>query len=245
MEELINQAEEVWRTWQPIWSSFISAPLREEAMRLMSPLNNIYWHSDGGYPGAERQRLLCIRYEDETLIPTESAPLKGIQIEGNFLFDRASTADMRHSLEAIGAPSKGIGDIWLLGDRGAQALCTPETAELLHESTNRVRDVEILCQVIEVEEVQFPPQRISKQLRTVEASTRLDAIASAGFGLSRAKIVNQIKDGRLRVNWQTTKQASKGLTVGDRIQLEERGALEVLNIALTKRNRWRIELLRH
>ena len=36
------------------------------------------------------------------------------------------------------------------------------------------------------------------QMRTVEASLRLDAIASAGFRTSRSKIVGMIKKGDIR-----------------------------------------------
>ena len=245
MEVLLEQAEEVFRTWQPRWSSFISAPLREEAMKLLTPLNDLHWKSDGGYPGAERRRLQCIRYEDGIPISDEPAPIKGVDIAGNFLFDRASPKDFRQSLEVIGVPPREIGDIWILGDRGAQALCTPKAATILNGSISRVREVQIRCEVIHTKELQLPVQRVSKRLMTVEASTRLDAIASAGFGLSRAKIVNQIREGRLRLNWQPVNQACRELAVGDRLQLEQRGAIEVMSLELTKRQRWKVELLRY
>ncbi len=245
MEILVNQAESVLRTWKPTWSSFISAPLREEALKIMAPLNNLYWQSDGGYPGAELQRMQCIRYEDEIPICMESAPISGLHIEGNFLFDRASPKDFRNALEQIGVPKGGLGDIWINGDRGAQAICIPETAMFLDRKTSSVRDVTIKCESVPIKELRLPIHRLSKHLRTVEASTRLDAIASAGFGLSRGKVVNQIKAGKLRLNWKPIKQASKELIIGDRIQLEDRGSLEVINIELTKRHRWRVELLRH
>jgi RNA-binding protein YlmH len=78
----------------------------------------------------------------------------------------------------------------------------------------------------------------------VEASCRIDAIASAGFGLSRAKIVGHIKAGRLRMNWHDVRLASRDVGVGDRLQLQDRGALEVLSLTRTKRERWRVELRR-
>ncbi|MFL0748786.1 MAG: photosystem II S4 domain protein, partial [Prochlorococcus sp.] len=64
------------------------------------------------------------------------------------------------------------------------------------------------------------------------------------FGLSRAKIVNQIKEGRLRLNWEPIRQTSRALLVGDRLQLQDRGTLEVLSLEMTKRQRWRVEMLR-
>ena len=245
MGRLINQAESTLRTWQSTWSDFVAAPLREEAIRKMAPLNNIHWVSDGGHPGAERQRLQCIRYDNEIPMLTEIAPIEGILIEGNFLFDRASTKDFRKSIEMIGIPAYELGDLWLSGDRGAQGLCTPKAATLLNGRISRVRDVQIRIEAIRKNELQLPIQRLKKRLKTVEASTRLDAIASAGFGLSRVKIVNQIKEGKVCINWEPIKQANKDLTPGDRIQLEGRGTLEVLSLDLTKRQRWRVELLRH
>ena len=87
-------------------------------------------------------------------------------------------------------------------------------------------------------------QKKPKRLTTVEASTRLDAIASAGFGQSRSKIVNQIKEGNIRLNWKLTKRSNQVLVVGDRIHLEGKGALEVIGLEITKRQRWKVELLR-
>ncbi len=38
--------------------------------------------------------------------------------------------------------------------------------------------------------------------------------------------------------------ASRDLKVGDRLQLQERGSIEVMNIERTKRERWRVDILR-
>ena len=45
---LIDLAEEVLRTWQPAWSPFLSAPLREEALARLGSLSELAWLSDGG-----------------------------------------------------------------------------------------------------------------------------------------------------------------------------------------------------
>ena len=101
-----------------------------------------------------------------------------------------------------------------------------------------------IYKLLELNELELPFQRSPRKISTVEASTRLDAISSAGFGLSRAKIINQIKQGKLRFNWHTTNNASRSLSIGDRLQLEGKGSLEVINLELTKRGRWRVELLK-
>ena len=241
LEPLLDLAEEVLRTWQPTWSAFVDAPLREEAMERLSSLSELAWHHDGGHPGAERCRLLCHRRDQ----PVEViAPIQGLLIEGNFLFDPISPDDLRTALHSMGAEPEDLGDLWVRGDRGGQGLISPTAAEHLRGRRGRLREVEIHCDVVEIEQLQRPAQRNPKRLTTVEASCRIDAIASAGFGLSRSKVVSQIKAGRLRLNWEPVRQGSRELKVGDRLQLQDRGSLELLSCTLTKRDRWRIELMR-
>ncbi len=245
LEPFLRQAEHAIKTWQSTWSPFVSAPLREEVLTLMSPLIGITWLSNGGYPGAERQRMQCIHSENHcSNSDDDQLPIKGLRIEGNFLFDKASQHDFRKAIEVIGIASDGLGDIWIRNDRGAQAICSLETAKRLDQKIGFVRDVEIHFEAVELNQLQLPAERLMKRYSSVEASKRLDAIASAGFGLSRAKIVNKIKAGQLRLNWEHVKQVSLELKVGDRIQLEERGMVEILSFDITKRNRWKVELLR-
>ena len=89
----------------------------------------------------------------------------------------------------IGIPTGGLGDLWIRGNRGAQALCTSETAAFIHGKAGKIRDIPILIESTQIKQLQLPTQRLPKRIRTVEASTRLDAIASAGFGLSRRTTV--------------------------------------------------------
>ena len=243
---LLDQAETVLRTWQPLWSPFLDAPLQEEGLQRLSDLSELAWHRDGGFSGAERCRLLCRRTSPDDAGEQDpiTAPVSGLLIEGNFLFDPLSPMDLRQALLELGADEKALGDLWVRGDRGGQGIVTPECATALDQRQGRIRDVEIRCERVELDQLQLPAQRNPRTLTTVEASCRIDAIASAGFGLSRSKVVAQIKAGRLRLNWQPVRQAGREISVGDRLQLQERGSLEVLSRQRTKRDRWRIELLR-
>ena len=235
MHRLIDQAETVLRTWQPSWSPFLSGPELEDSRRLES-LTELRLVRDGGRPGTERCRLQLSRSDQE--LQPELTPISGLRLEGNFLFDRAEPEDMRQALIDLGVTADGIGDLWLRGDRGAQAVCTPDAADHLNGQTGRVREVTLTLEAVSIDSLQWPAQRLPKRFISVEASRRLDAIASAGFGLSRSKVTRQIREGRLRLNWHPVRQASRDLNVGDRLQLQDRGSVEVLNLELTKRDRW-------
>jgi RNA-binding protein YlmH len=74
---------------------------------------------------------------------------------------------------------------------------------------------------------------------------RLDAIASAGFGLSRSKMVSFIAAGDVCVNWKTITQTSHALQAGDLVTVRGKGRLEIGDVKITKKQRYRVELKRY
>jgi RNA-binding protein YlmH len=74
---------------------------------------------------------------------------------------------------------------------------------------------------------------------------RLDAVASAGFGMSRSKMVELIDAGDVRVNWKTITQASHPLNTGDLVAIRGKGRLEIGDVAVTKKERYRVNLTRY
>jgi len=136
-----------------------------------------------------------------------------------------------------------IGDILVAGERGAQVIVVPEVAEFLGLQLTQVRSVPVKVQMIPWSELRVrPPQK--KQLTTVEASLRLDAIASAGFGMSRSKMADLISAGDVRVNWKTITQPSYALKTGDLVAIRGKGRLTVGEVAVTKKERYRVDLIR-
>ena len=244
LENLIDLAERVLNERKPIWSPFVSAQLIEEVKDKFKNLNDINCSFDGGFPNAERKRIYFTRSDEERHFKNPDIPIKGIHLKGNFLFDRARQNDFRDVLHELDAEAGEIGDIWLIRDRGAQAICSEKCAALMHQKIGKLREVEIAIEVISLSDMAIPFKRAEKVINTVEASTRVDAIASAGFGLSRSKITTRIKQGCLRVNWALNDQPSKTVNIGDIIHLEKKGSLKILNIDKTKKERWRIKLLR-
>ncbi len=244
LETLIEYAETALNKREPTWSPFVSAQLIEEVKRKFNNLSDINCSFEGGFPGAERQRICFVGSEEEMNYAYPDIPIKGIYIKGNFLFDRAKQNDFRDLLHKLDAQAEEIGDIWLIRDRGAQAICSQKCANLMHHKIGTLREVEIAIESLAIREMEIPFKRPEKVINTVEASTRIDAIASAGFGLSRSKITTQIKQGCLRLNWALNDQPSKSVNIGDLIHLEKKGSIKILNIDRTKKERWRIKLLR-
>jgi RNA-binding protein YlmH len=107
-----------------------------------------------------------------------------------------------------------------------------------------VRSVEVVLEAVPLERLQPPTRPLPRRFTAVEASRRLDAVASAGFGVSRSRMVALIRSGAVRINWNPVSSPSRELNPGDRVQLEGRGELTLLDVEATKRERWRLSLER-
>jgi photosystem II S4 domain protein len=241
LSRIIDRAEQAIRTWEPVTTDFLSPPELSAAQALFEPLSDVHTIASGGYPQAERQRLAIAR--SEVPLDEQSVPLAALSIAGNFLFDTASHRDFLGSLLGTGLVRDKVGDIIVLGERGAQAIVVPELAEFLTTSLVQVRSVPVKTQIIALSELRVREPK-KKEITTVEASMRLDAIASAGFGMSRSKMAELITQGDVRVNWKPITQSSRNVETGDLIAIRGKGRLEIGEVVVTKKQRYRVQLTR-
>lgn len=242
LTRLIDQADQAVRTWEVVVSDFLSPPELAEAQSSFQRLTDIHVVAQGGYPQAERQRLAIAR--TELPLAPDQIDVALLSIAGNFLFDPATHRDFLGSLLGTGIVRDKVGDILVLGERGAQAIVVPELVEFLAMNLTQVRSVPVKTQAIDFAQLRVREPR-KKQMTTVEASLRLDAVASAGFGMSRSKMADLINGGDVRVNWKEVTQSSYQVNPGDLVAIRSKGRLEIGDVATTKKQRYRIELTRY
>lgn len=242
LARVLDLAEQALKTWEITLTDFLSPPELAESEKVFSRLTELQMVAWGGYPQAERQRLGIAR-SDLPLDPSQVSVVV-LEISGNFLFDPATHRDFLGSMLGTGIVRDKTGDIIVLGERGAQTIVTPELADFLELNLTQVRSVPVKTQRIDPSELKVKEPK-KKDLTTVEASLRLDAVASAGFGMSRSKMVSLIDGGDVRVNWKEITQASHQVKSGDLIAIRGKGRLEVKDIVITKKQRYRVELSRY
>ena len=246
LEQVLHQAEIALRSWEPQWTPFLDGALLQQASEQLAALGDLQLHRWGGYAGAERQRLLLAPSElPLDLEERRLDDLHGIELLGNFLFDPAESEELRQGLLAGGLEPGLLGDLWLRGDRGAQAIASTAAAAQLDATRFALRSVTVDVLSRPMSALQLPAPRQPRRFSSVEASLRIDAVGSAGFGLSRSRMANLIEQGALRLNWRPVSNGSKELKPGDRLQLQGRGELVLEGAVLTKKQRWRVELIRH
>jgi photosystem II S4 domain protein len=240
---ILDQAEQALKTWEVVVTDFLSPPELAEVQQTFSRLTDIHMLAWGGYPQAERQRVAIARAELPLEEPTLAVPIGVLEIAGNFLFDSATHRDFLGALLGTGIVREKAGDILVLGERGAQALVVPELVDFVELHLTQVRSVPVKTRRIDPAELKVREPK-KKELTTVEASMRLDAIASAGFGMSRSKMVDLINAHDVRVNWKEIAESSHAVKPGDLIAIRGKGRVEVGEVAVTKKDRYRVQLTR-
>ena len=239
---VIDKAQQAIKNWEVVITDFLSPPVLAEVRTNLQNLTEIEALAWGGYPQAERQRVALAR--PDIPLAESQVELAVLDIAGNFLFDPATHRDFLGSILGTGIVREKVGDIIVLGERGAQAIVVPEMVEFLTSSLTQVRSVAVKTQQIDFSELKIrPPQK--KEMTTVEASMRLDAIASAGFGMSRSKMATAISNKDVRVNWKEITQSSYNVKAGDLIAMRGKGRLEVGEVSVTKKQRYRVNLVRY
>lgn len=242
LDHVLAVAETALRSWQPESTGFLDPEERLAVEPVLQQRSGLHWRWSGGIAPAERQRLLLAREE----LPLSDVPMDValVDLKGNFIFDPADLEDFEAALLPTGIDPRGWGDVILLGERGAQLITTPACATALHGRRLQVRTVDVEATAVPWDHLCHQPRQ-PRAITTVEASCRLDAVASAGLGLSRARMSAAITAGRVRINGRTMLRPHMELRPGDVVVLRGRGELHLQSRTLTRRQRWRLQLLRY
>lgn len=231
---VIDAAELAWKTNNPQFTDFYDPHEQKVAKSVLSAFVEVIVLTYGGYRQAERARLVIApQFYVTEAIPT---PIRVLQAEGDFRFSSVSHRDYLGSLVGLGIKREKIGDI-LVQDTGCQVIVASEIADYLLINWRQVGKVNLKVTEIDPEQLAVEPERV-KQIKTTVASLRLDAVAAAGFGVSRTKMAQEIKNEKVKVNWKLVTSPAYELHEGDVISIRGRGRVVVASITgTTKKGR--------
>lgn len=257
VDALLQCAEQALTTWRTTSPEFFVTPLQMLGItKAFKDIADVGVGYDGGYRLSERHRVFFSRQEEgvvtgggELAVLAEDLDsyLAAVEVRGVFTFDKATHAEFVESIYTIpGIVQEKIGDVVVYGDRGCGVVVTPDQAQLLCSGITSVRSVPVeavaLQHVSQMQQNLRPPSR--KELSLVEASDRLDAVASAGLCLSRSAMVKLIDAGHVLVNWRPARSAASPVRAKDVIMVRGVGRLVMEDVALTAKGRTRIKCMR-
>ncbi|XP_062206850.1 uncharacterized protein LOC133908727 isoform X2 [Phragmites australis] len=235
MAERASQRRDVFHT------NFLTPPIIKEAMLAIEKLADIKAVAQGGYPQAERCRISVGHPDAMTSNPDVVAALS---ISGNFRLEPCSHGDFLGAILGTGIIREKVGDILLQEERGAQVLVDPELVDYLSSTLEKVGKVGVSCTQIPLLALEYEPPR-TKSFKTVESSLRVDALASAGFKISRTKLASLISGGDVRVNWTPVLKNGVTLKSGDIVSVSGMGRLKIGDIVATRKGKYAVELIKY
>ncbi|XP_012092736.1 putative RNA-binding protein YlmH isoform X2 [Jatropha curcas] len=240
VKHILDMAKRASSRREVLHTDFLTPPTLKESIRLLEKLADIKVVAQGGYPQAERCRLSVGHPDTLTNDPDIIAALS---ITGNFAFQTCSHGDFLGAILGAGISREKVGDIILQGDKGAQILLVPELVDFIMSSLDKVSNVSVSCARIPLLALEYEPPR-TNTFKTVETSLRVDALASAGFKISRSKLVDLISNKDVRVNWTTITKNNTTLKTGDIVSVSGKGRLKIGEINSTKKGKFAVELIR-
>ncbi|KAL6757693.1 hypothetical protein V8C86DRAFT_2616727 [Haematococcus lacustris] len=246
VDRVLELADRAAVRWELTWTDFLPPPVVGDAMAALAGRSDVQALPWGGYAQAERCRLALGREElmaSARNDPEGAGGVAAIQVRGNFMFDAAKHPDFLGAVLGTGVQRERVGDILVQGERGAQLLVDPEMVEHFEAALTQVRTVPVETSRIPLSQLSVPLPR-TDELSSTEASLRVDALASAGFRMSRSKMADMVKAGDVRVNWKTVTKASVELKAGDVISVSGKGRLEIKSVQTTKKERFAVVMTR-
>lgn len=241
VKRVLEMANRALNRREILHTDFLTPPLLRDSMLALEKLADVRALRHGGYPQAERCRI-SVGHPDVTT--NDADVVSALSITGNFKFQPCNHGDFLGSILGTGITREKVGDLILQGEKGAQVIIVPELADFIITSLDKVGNVSVSCTRISLDELEYEAPK-TKTFKTVEASLRLDALASAGFKISRTKLVDLISKGDVRVNWNTALKNGAILRTGDVVSVSGLGKLKIGEINTTKKGKYSVELIRY
>ncbi|MGZ4135437.1 MAG: YlmH family RNA-binding protein [Tumebacillaceae bacterium] len=226
IERMIDLAERCDDRQTPVLTDFLDPRQSRIAEAVVRSVPDVTLHVDGGYEGAERRRALLV---PSYFVPTdEEFELVYLRVETPGEYVKLSHGDFLGALVGLGLKRGKLGDI-SLHEEGCDLVVAAEIADFVRLHLTQVGRATVHLSSIE------RGQYVAKQTEFLEKeftvmSLRLDAVASDAFGMSRSKVVDPIKSGKLQLNWQTTENPATPVEEGDVISLRGHGRIKILEV---------------
>jgi len=195
---------------------------------------------DGGYPAAERSRVLI--FPDYLAAVDVDPRLAFLAVQGSIRFNTVTHRDYLGALLGLGLRREKLGDI-LVGEDGAQIIVAAEVSGLIQMRLTTVGRVGVTTREINRAALE-PPARDYREIKVTVQSLRLDTVAAHGFSLSRTKMVREIAAGKVYLNWRLCLEPSTPVRPGDMISARGRGRV-VLKQTGGQTKKGRTNLLLH
>ncbi|ASS75838.1 hypothetical protein CIG75_13180 [Tumebacillus algifaecis] len=226
VDRTIDLAERVDERQTPVLTDFLDPRQVKITEAIVRSSSDVKLYLSGGHEQAERQRALLVpSYWVPEAEDFELSFLR-ITIPGEFV--KLKHGDYLGSLVGLGLKRGKIGDLSVHGE-GCDLVVTREIADFIRLHLSQVGRAAVQNREISALDYLAPQVEYQEKAFTV-MSLRVDAVSAESFGLSRTKVVEPIKSGKLQLNWQVIDDPATAVEEGDVLSLRGHGRAKILEI---------------
>lgn len=222
-------------------SEFLDPHAYNVAEIIAANYENVRLESDGGFSNAERVKAAFVA--DDFYGQPDFGMAYFLAAWDKRYYD-LSHRDILGAFMGTGCKREALGDIVFVPE-GAQFVVEKSLVNYLTGNLTQIGSAPVTLTAIPREELLQKEEKV-KLINTTVADLRLDAVAAAGYGVSRSRMADEIKSLNVKVNWKEAKKAAQPVNEGDVISFRGRGRVEIEEIrGTTKKGRISVTLKRY
>lgn len=241
--KVLDKADKCEKIAKIVHTDFLDPHQKKIIISVLSDIKGSNYIFSGGFNGAEREVLFfCPDFISESDSVYE-ATFKVLLLTPKGK-ENLTHRDYLGSVMGLGIKREKIGDI-VITENGCYIIVLSEIADFLIYNLLKVGNSKVLIETVPLDNIRIT-ERDQKEINRVVASLRLDSVASAGFGISRTKTSEFIKNEKVNLNWVTISDPTKMVKQGDTISLRGKGRISLESIGgVTKKDRIGIVLKKY
>lgn len=238
--KLLDLAEGARKSRKYKVSDFLDPHGQNAAEIVAANFPNVKVETNGGLKNCERAKVAFV---SEEFYGTPDFGITAYEAKWDKRYYDLSHRDVLGAFMGIGCSRDVLGDIVFVPE-GAQFVADSTMESFILANLQKIGSAPVEITTIPLSDLQEREEQV-KIIKATVAALRLDAVAAAGYGVSRSHMADEIKSKNVKVNWQEAKNASQAVNEGDIISFRSRGRVEVAEIkGLTKKGRTSITLKR-
>lgn len=239
--KLLDLAEGANKTRKFRVSEFLDPHAYNVAEIIAANFEDIKLVADGGFSNAERVKAAFV---SEDFYGTPDFGMVYLLVAWDKRYYDLAHRDVLGAFMGTGCKREALGDIVFVPE-GAQMVVEKSLLNYLSGNLTQIGAAPVELKEIPREELLQKEEKV-KLINATVADLRLDAVAAAGYGVSRSHMADEIKSLNVKLNWKEAKKAAQSVNEGDVISFRGRGRVEVAEIkGTTKKGRVSVTLKRY
>ncbi|WP_352419939.1 YlmH/Sll1252 family protein [Proteiniborus sp.] len=234
LRRAIDKLERVLENYSIEYTDFLDPYQRKLCHSFLNRFKEVSFFEEGGLEDSERKSIVMYPiYIDRNDI---EIPIKALRIDGSFKFKELSHRDYLGALMNLGIKREKIGDILIHKNYGT-IITFEEIVNYIKYNLKMINKESVFVTEMDISELVEVEEEYTEKSLTL-SSYRLDVFVSTICNISREKSSSLIKNGYVKVNWQTIGIPSKEIHVDDMISIRGFGRIKVTqNLGKTKKDR--------